>query len=65
MHISNWPEISLMSILKLFVYNFVSLPKREVIIISLWNGLHSGFRFMNDNSKKEKKEKSELVYVVQ
>ena len=35
LHISNGPEIPLMSILKLFVDTFVSFLKREVIIISL------------------------------
>ena len=37
LHISNRPEISLLSILKSFVDTFVSFLKREVIIISLCN----------------------------
>ena len=53
LHISNRSEILLMSILKLFVYTLVSFLKREVIIISLWIE-NSGFRFIHDNSKKEK-----------
>ena len=36
LQISNGSEISLMHILKLFVDPFVSFPKREVIIVSLW-----------------------------
>ena len=35
LHISNGSEIPLMSILKLFVDTFVSLLKRQVIIISI------------------------------
>ena len=36
LHISNESEIPLMSILKLFVYTFVSFLKRDIIIISFW-----------------------------
>ena len=37
LNISNWPEIPLMSILKLFLDPFVSVLKWEVIIFSLLN----------------------------
>ena len=37
LHVCNRPEIPLMSDLKLFVDTFVSLLKREAIIISLSN----------------------------
>ena len=53
LHISNEPEIPLKTFLKLLVDTFVTFLRREVIIISLCNEKVSGFRFINDNSKKE------------
>ena len=43
-----------MSILKSSVDTFDSFLKREVITIFLLYLEYSGFRFINDNSKKEK-----------
>ena len=37
LQIFNWPEVPLMSALKLFVDTFVSFQKKEVIIILLRN----------------------------
>ena len=56
LHISNRPEIPLTSILKSIVDTFVSFLKRGNYIISLCNENIVVLRFINDNSKKEKKE---------
>ena len=58
----------MMSILKLFVDIFVSFFfffLREVIIISLWIENIMVFRFVDDNSYKEKNGKSDAVKVAQ
>ena len=59
-----------MSILKLLEDTFVSCLKRGVIISSFYRE-YSGYRFIDDNSKKEikmkkkKKKKNESLKVVQ
>ena len=53
----------LMSILKLFVDTFVSFEKGGNYYLPL-NGKYYGFRYINENSEKEKKRKSESVKVV-
>ena len=55
LHIFNQPEVPLMSAFKLFVDTFVSFQKREVIIILPCN--ENSLRFINYNSRKDKKEK--------
>ena len=57
-------EIPLISILKLFVDSFVSFSEKGGNYYILLNWECSGFRFINDNSKKEKIGKNESVKVV-
>ena len=54
LHIFNGSEIPLMSILKLIVDTFVSFLKKGGNFYLPLNLEYSGFRFINDNSKKEK-----------
>ena len=61
LHISNHSEISLVSILKLFVDTFVSFLKREVIYYLLFEWEYSDFRFMDENSEDKKGKKGKKV----
>ena len=55
LHISNGSEIRLMSISKLFVDTSVSFLKKGSNYYLPLSWEYSGFRFINDSSKKEKK----------
>ena len=57
LHISNQPEIPLMTILKSFVYAFVSFLKKEVIITSLCNTNIVVFDLYMIISQREEKRK--------
>ena len=57
MHNLNGSEIPLMSILKVFVDIFVSFCEKGGNHYLPLNCEYSGFRFINDNSKKVKTEK--------
>ena len=65
LHIFNRPEIDLMSILKLFVDIFLIFLKKEGNYYLPLNWEYNGFRFIDDNSYKEKWKKSDSVKVVQ
>ena len=54
LHISNGSEIPFICILKLFFDTFVRFLKRGVNYYLPLNWEYSGFRFINDSSKKEK-----------
>ena len=57
LHSFNRPEIHLMSILKLFVDIFVSFFEKGGNYYMPLNREYNGFRFIDDNSYKEKKKK--------
>ena len=57
LHIFNRSQIPLMSIFKLFVDTYVSFSEKGGNYYLLLNWEYNGFRFINDNSKKEKMEK--------